>query len=165
MVKAGAEVKNLVIEDSVLAGSGGRSSAVSISEPSAEITISDCVIDGTKYGVYGSAPIAKLSIVDCEIKNLSSWVVLLNGADTVGAQLTVANNTFDNCTDGIAKYLGGAVSTGSTTTFTNNTLTSCAGHDGKDTEWFKIPAGGVVEVSGNTLDGAEWTPGAAQGLN
>ena len=165
VVKAGAEVKNLVIEDSVLAGSGGRSSAVSISEPSAEITISDCVIDGTKYGVYASAPIAKLTVVDCEVKNIGSWFIMMNAADSVGAQLTVTDNTFDNCTGGIAKYLGSAVSTGSTTTFTDNTLTSCAGHDGSDAKWFAIPTGGVVTVSGNTLDGAAWTPGAAQGLN
>ena len=163
-IKAGAEVKTLVIADSVLSGSGGRSSVISVREPSAEITISNCVLDGTKYGVYGSAPIAKLTVEDCEIKNISSWAIMMNGSDGVGAELTITGNTFDNCTGGIAKYLGSSVVDGSFTTFANNDLTGSTGHDGADAKWFTIPAGGVVTVSGNTLDGSAWTPGVAQGL-
>ena len=165
-VDAGATVKNLVIENSVLEGEGGRSCIIGCSEPTAQITLKDCDISGTKYLFYGSAPIDVLTVEGCTISNLSSWAILGNAADGIGANLTINDCDFINCTDGIAKYLGSAQPEGSTTVFTNNTLDAdCKGHDGSDAKWFTIPgAADTITVSGNTLDGSEWIPGVAQGL-
>lgn len=164
-IDAGATVKNLVIEGCTFNGSGGRSSAVGISEPSAEVTLKGCTVNGPKYTVYSSAPIAKLDIVDCNITGVSSWLVMMNAGDSVGAKLTITGNTFDNCNGGIAKYLGSSQPDGAFTVFTDNTLTSCVGHDGSDAKWFTIPgATATITVSGNTLDGADFVPGTAQGL-
>ncbi len=164
-IDAGADVNNLVIENSTFNGTGGRSCVVGCSEPTAEITLSNCVIDGPKYVVYGSAPVAKLTIEDCEIKNISSWVAMLNAGDSVGAKLTISDCDFDKCTGGIAKYLGDSIEEGGYVIFTNNTLTGCKGHDGSDAKWFTLPASAAqITASGNTLDGADWTPGTAQGL-
>ena len=164
-IDAGASVKNLVIENATFEGSGGRSAAVGVSEPSAEITLRNCTISGPKYVVYASAPFAKLSLEGCTISDISSWAVLANAGDAVGAQLTISGNTFDNCTGGIAKFLGSALTTGAKVTVTNNILTNCEGHDGSDAKWFAIPGTAEeITVSGNTLDGATWTPGASEGL-
>lgn len=164
-IKAGAEVKNLTIADATFNGAGGRSSAITCSEPTAEITMVNCVIDGPKYAVYASTPVAQLTLQGCKLNNLSSWAILLNGSDTIGAQLTIDGCTFVNCNDGIAKYLGNTQPEGAKTVFTNNTLSGCAGHDGSDAKWFAIPgAADTITVAGNTLDGAAWEPGTAQGL-
>jgi len=164
-IDAGAQVENLMIVGGTFEATGGRSCIVGISEPSAQVTISDCKINGSKYVVYGSNPIDKLTVENCEISNIGSWAILMNAGDAVGANLTINNNTFDTCPDGIAKYLGSSQPAGATTVFTNNTLIDCKGHDGSDAKWFTIPAdASTITVSGNTLNGAAWTPGAAQGL-
>ncbi len=163
-IDAGAKV-DITLSDCVVEASGGRSCFVGVSEPNANITIDNCTVSGSKYLVYGSAPIDKLTIVNSDFSNISSWVVMLNAGDGVGANLTIDNNTLANCNGGIAKYLGSTQPEGASTVFTNNTLENCNGHDGKDTQWFTIPgATSTVTVSGNTLDGADWTPGTAQGL-
>ena len=83
----------------------------------------------------------------------------------IAGKLTINGNTFDNCTGGIAKYLGSTQPAGATTVFTNNTLTNCTGHDGNDAKWFTIPAdAATILVDNNTLDGAAFVPGVAQGL-
>ncbi|MBQ6811447.1 MAG: hypothetical protein IJO94_08615 [Firmicutes bacterium] len=164
-IDAGATVKNLVIEDVTINGGGGRSSIVGNSEPSAEITIKNSELIGTKYVVYGSAPAAGVTLEGNTVKNIESWVIMENAGDAVGAKLTINGNTFDNCTGGIAKYLGSTQPAGATTVFTNNTLTNCTGHDGNDAKWFTIPAdAATILVDNNTLDGAAFVPGVAQGL-
>ena len=164
-IDAGASVKNLVIEDAIFNGSGGRSSAIGVSEPSAEVTLKNCTISGTKYVAYASAPFAKFELSGCTIEDVSSWVMIGNSGDSVGAEVIISGNTFDNCTGGIAKFLGSALTDGANIVFTNNTLTGCKGHDGADAKWFAIPGDAEdITVSGNTLDGAAWTPGTAQGL-
>lgn len=167
-IQNGAEVNNLVIENSTFNVTGGRSAIVGCTnfEPTAEVTITNCKVTGPKYVVYTNAPGAKVTVENCEISNIASWVVQMNGADTVGTQVTITGNTFTNCNGGMAKWLGGgAVLDGGHVTFTNNTLKSCTGHDGKDTKWFEIkPTASQLTVSGNTLDGAAWIPGTAQGL-
>jgi len=163
--KAGCTAENVTFQNCTFTGTGGRSAAIGAYEPSANITLIDCVVDGPKYVVYGSSPIDELTIQDCDIQNISSWAVLLNGGDQVTANLTIDGCTFTNCPDGIAKYLGGSQPEGATTVFTNNTLTNCKGHDGSDAKWFTIPgAADTITVSGNTLDGAAFTPGTANGL-
>ena len=75
--------------------------------------------------------------------------------------LTINNCAFTNTN-------GGLVKTGAfdgTFTFTNNEIVKSVGHDGKDSKWFEVNASAATKgVSGNTKDGAEWTPGEAQGL-
>ena len=76
--------------------------------------------------------------------------------------LTINGCTFNQCSDGLVKT--GAFN-GSTFTFTNNTITASAGHDGKDSKWFEVNASASTKViTGNTKDGADWTPGDAEGL-
>ncbi|MBQ7822220.1 MAG: hypothetical protein IJ391_08070 [Clostridia bacterium] len=162
-IDAGASVTNLVIENATFNGSGGRSSAISCSEPSAEITLKSSTINGPKYGIYASAPMAAVTIENCTINNVSSWVALFNGNDANGTTLTITGNTFDNCTGGIAKYLG-SLPANTSVTFKNNTLTDSTGHDGSSAKWFTLPGAATVTVSGNTLDGTAWTPGTAEGL-
>ena len=163
VIEKGATVKQLVIEDAKMTGS--MSCAIGVSEPTAEITLKNSTVEGPKYVVYSSsAPIAQLTIEGCDI-SVTGWAIMLNGADTVGAKLTINNNNFVNCTQGIAKYLGSSQPEGAATVFTNNTLTNCRAHDGVESKWFTIPgATSTITVSGNTLDGTEWTPGTAQGL-
>ncbi len=161
-IKGGATVENLVIKDSTFVGEGNRSAGVGIFEPTATVTIENCVFEGSKYAVYGSTvPAASLTLKDCAFSGHSSWVVQQNGTAAIGTELTITNCTFDNCKGGIAKY-GHSGSPDATFAFTNNTLTDCAGHDGKDSEWFWMK--GTATASGNTLDGAAWTPTAAQGF-
>jgi hypothetical protein len=71
--------------------------------------------------------------------------------------------TFTNCASGLCKF-GNTTVAGSTFTFTNNTVNASAGHDGKENEWFNVTSDYVITLSGNTKDGADWAPGAAQGL-
>lgn len=163
-IDAGAKV-DLTVSDCKAEISGGRASFIGCSEATSKITIDNCELTGGKYVVYGSAPVDELNVVNSDFSNISSWLIMLNAGDSVGANLTIDNNNFTNCTGGIAKYLGGTQPEGASTVFTNNTLVSCAGHDKSDAKWFTIPgATATVTVSGNTLDGADWTPGTAQGL-
>ena len=164
-IDAGAKVDGLTLVGWDVKASGGRSSLIGNSEPTAKVTVKDCTVNGPKYLVYGSAPMAELNILGCDISNISSWLIMENAGDAVGAKLTIDGNTFVNCDGGIAKYLGSTQPEGAATVFTNNTLTNCAGHDGSDAKWFTIPgATSTITVSGNTLDGADWVPGIAQGL-
>lgn len=167
-VQAGAEVENLVIKNSTFNVTGGRSAIVGGTnfEPTAEITLSNCEVNGPKYVVYTNTPLAQVTVEDCEISNIGSWVVQMNGGDTVGTQVTITGNNFTDCNGGMAKWLGGgAVADGGSVAFTNNTLKSCTGHDGKDSKWFEIkPTADQLTLAGNTLDGKTWTPGTAQGL-
>lgn len=161
----GSEAKITVTNSTFADNSASPYGALYTANPNAQITITDCDFINCKYAVYGSTPAKGLTITDCYFENVTSWAVLLNGGDSVGAELTISGCTFENCTGGIAKYLGGTQPEGASTVFTNNTLTNCKGHDGSDAKWFTIPgAAQTVTVSGNTLDGAEWVPGAAQGL-
>lgn len=165
-IAAGSTVKNLVITDCTLADQHAAPyGAIYSANPEAEITVTDCDFVNCRYAVYGATPAKKLTIQNCTFENVSSWAVLLNGSDTTGAQLTIDGCTFNNCNGGVAKYLGSTQPEGAFTVFTGNTLTNCTGHDGHDTLWFTIPgAADTITVSGNTLDGAQWIPGTAQGL-
>jgi len=164
-IQAGAEVNNLVIADSTISGNGSGT-AIGIAEISSTVTLDNCTITDARYAVYNSgSPIDALTIKNSTITNISSWVAQFNSGDTIGYNLTIDNCILDNCTGGIAKTLGSELKPGASVSFTNNTLTNCAGHDGSDAKWFTLPASAdQITVSGNTLDGAAWTPGTAQGL-
>jgi hypothetical protein len=164
-IPKGATVKNLHITNSTFAdNTAAPNGAIYVNEPSAEIIISECDFVNCKYAIYGLTPATKITIQNCTFENVTSWVVLLNNSATVPAELTITNCKFTNCTGGIAKYLGSAVP-GGKFVFTNNTVTNCAGHDGLEAKWFTLPyATADITLSGNTLDGAAWNPGTAQGL-
>lgn len=162
-IPAGATVDNLTVINCEFSNAGGRT--IFVSESTAKVTILDSSFVNTKYAVYGFTPCTSLTVSGCSFENVGSWTVLLNGGAAVPAELTITGNTFTNCTGGIAKYLGDSVPEGGFMVFTDNVLTSCKGHDGSDAKWFTLPyAVADITVSGNTLDGADWTPGTAQGL-
>ena len=165
-IPSGIVAKNVVVENSTFAdNSAAPYGAIYVNNPEAELTIRNCDFIDCKYAVYGSTPASKVTIEECNFKNVSSWAVLLNGADTTGAQLTINKCTFENCTGGIAKYLGSSQPEGAFTVFTNNILTNCAGHDGSDAKWFAIVGStSTITVVNNKLNGVEWVPGTAQGL-
>jgi hypothetical protein len=101
-----------------------------------------------------------LTIEGCTFRLIKSWAVMPQYNDYLG-DLTVTGCTFENCTGGLVK--AGKFTTGHTFTFTNNTVTNSAEHPAKN--WFTIDTTAAAKVvSGNTKDGAEWTPGEAQGL-
>lgn len=165
-IDAGATVENLVIEGGNFTGAGGRSCLVGCSETSADVVIKNCTVDGVKYLVYASAPNKNIVVEGCTIKNIGSWIILFNGNDGVGTNVTITGNTFENCTGGIAKSLGSSWTENANFVFTNNVLdAACVGHDGSDAKWFAVPAEqDQITVSGNTLGGNAWDPATAQGL-
>ena len=96
---------------------------------------------------------------------MSSWAIQANGTAVDGTEIVINGCTFNNCTGGIMKYL--TSNKVDTFVFTNNTLTGCVGHDNSDAKWFEVNDVTIpnLTVSGNTLDGADWTPGVANGLS
>ena len=166
-IETGASVKNLNITECDFVGtSTARTAAIFSKEPTAEVTVTKCTFSGAlKYAFYSSgASIKTLVVKDCEFNNLSSWIIMKNSQPVDGAAWLIDNCTFNGCTGGIAKTNGSWNATTSFT-FTNNTVVNCQGHDGKETEWFSIKNNGLtIVLDNNTINGAAWVPGAAQGL-
>ncbi len=158
-IQKGAQVKNLVIEEGVFTATGGNSLVVGINEPTAEVTLNKCKIDGPKYTMYSMSGFGPLTIVDCEIKNQKSWIVQAANAGANCGPVTMSGNTLDNCVQGLIK-LGSDTQTD--IVFTNNELINCGEHEPYG--WFDRCEDSNVTVSGNKLDGVEWNPGAAEGL-
>ena len=103
---------------------------------------------------------AALTVENCVFEGIRSWAILPQYG--YSGDLTITGCTFNNTVGGLVKT--GAFN-GSTFTFTNNTITNSTGHDGKDSKWFEVNASTATKViSGNTLNGTDWTPAAAQGL-
>ncbi|MBE6574763.1 MAG: hypothetical protein E7654_00645 [Ruminococcaceae bacterium] len=159
---ANAATADITVVDSTFSGSGSQ--AIKASGENVAITLTDCVFDSYKYVIYDfGRPLDYLKIEDCAIEGATSWVVQQNNSTAPAYTLIMTGNTFTDCTGGFVKYLS---STAGEFVFTNNTIVDCAGHDGSDAKWFdvKYAAGATVDVSGNTLDGAAWNPGVAEGL-
>ncbi len=126
--------------------------------------IIDCTFDGDDgagdYGIsHSGSTTGDITISNCTFKNLDSWAILINGAVT-------GNVTIDNCVfdtqDGVFKTLGGGIS--GDFAFTNNTMIGVKGHDANSSKIVvsgsgtgPVIAGGTKTVTGNTLDGVEWT--------
>ena len=164
IIDPAAAIENLVIEDVTFTGPATVKNCYAIkgNNTSATMTVRNCTFVDTGYAMYstGEGGFASLLIEDCSFKNIYSWVVLVQYGFL--GDLTITGCTFDECEDGISK--NGSFAADKTFTFTNNTLDSeCRGHDGKEAKWFEIKTANSV-VEGNTLAGAEWIPGAAQGL-
>lgn len=126
-----------------------------------DLTIEDCKFAGVgtakTYGIYGYSSGA-ITITNTTFDNFKSWAILVNG--TAFGGVTVSGCTFDT-TGGILKTLGGGVK--GDFTFTNNTMIT-NGHDGNLDKVVVSGSGtdpvvctGTKTVSGNTLNGAEWT--------
>ena len=165
-IAAGATVDNLTIEDCVFAGTGSRAAGISCASTTATITVKNCTFKGTKYAWYNSAATAKeMTFEGCTFEGNTSWAIQANGTAVEKTKVVINGCTFTNCTGGIFKYLDST--NVDTFTFTNNILTGCAGHDASDAKWFEVNDAAITNltVSGNTLDGADWVPGVANGLS
>lgn len=159
-INAGAMVDGLAVKDSDFVLTGDKSCVVGITDPSANVTIEDCTITGGRYTVYRSGPYTgDLTIDGCTISNVKSWMAQTNGATS--GTITITDNKLLGCTGGVYKALSG----NPVVVFTGNELDgACTGHDGSEAKWFEVLVGSQITVSNNTFDGADWTPGADQGL-
>ncbi len=160
VIDPAADINNLVIEDSNFEGDGKKGSYGIVGQnPNATITVKNCSFSNLGYAIQtiSGGGYASLVVEGCTFQNINSWVIMPQYG--YNGDLTVNNCTFNSVSDGLVKTgtLSGLF------TFTNNTITNSAGHDGKDSKWFEVTAANKV-VSGNTKDGADWTPEAAQGL-
>lgn len=162
-IDGAAVIENLVIEDSTFTGSNHKSSCgIFGNNSAATLTVKNCTFSDMGYAFWSVSGdgYAALTIEGCTFTNLNSWVVLVQYGFL--GDLTIDGCTFTTCVDGISK--NGSFAADKTFTFTNNTVAAdCAGHDGKDSKWFELSTASAV-IEGNTFAGAEWIPGAAQGL-
>lgn len=156
-----AQIDNLVIENCDLVGDNNKNSyGITGENPYASIVVKNCTFSDMGYAIQTITKGGYKSLVveGCTFENIISWAIMPQYGYT--GDLTVNSCTFANC-DGLVKT--GTIS--GIFTFTNNTLTNTNGHDGKDSKCFEVNANGTAVVNGNTKDGVNWTPGAAQGLN
>ena len=163
VIDAAATIKNLVIDGCSFVGTGAKAGRGLYGQnPNATIKFKNCVFENLGYPIYTMAGggYESLTIEGCTFRLIKSWAVMPQYNDYLG-DLTVTGCTFENCTGGLVK--AGKFTTGHTFTFTNNTITNSAEHPSKN--WFTIDTTSAAKVvSGNTKDGAEWTPGEAEGL-
>ena len=163
VIDANAQIENLVIEGCTLVGDGKKNSyGIYGQNPNATIVVKDCSFSNLGYAIQATAAGGYKSLVvdSCVFETIISWAILPQYGYT--GNLTINGCTFNNTTGGLLKT---GTFSGSTLTFTNNTITNSVGHDGKESEWFSVDASAATKViSGNTKDGAEWIPSAAEGL-
>ena len=164
VIDANAQIENLVIEGCTLVGDGKKNSyGIYGQNPNATIVVKDCSFSNLGYAIQATAAGGYKSLVvdSCVFETIISWAIMPQYGSYAG-DLTINGCTFNNTTGGLIK--SGSFSN-STLTFTNNTITNSVGHDGKESEWFSVDASAATKViSGNTKDGAEWIPSAAEGL-
>ncbi len=151
-----------VVDCSFVSG-GGKHADAAISPVAGNFTVVDCTFDGKGTGDYAvshsGATTGDLVFTGCTFNNFGSWAILINS--TINGNVTIDNCTF-NTGDGVFKTLGGGV-TGNFT-FTNNTMIGVKGHDANPNKILvsgsgtgPVIAGGTKTVTGNTLDGVDWT--------
>lgn len=161
VINANAQVDNLVVEGCSFVGTGAKAGrGLSGFNNSASITFRNCTFKDLGYPIYAWGGYETLTVEGCTFNNIKSWAIMpQSGFD---GDLTVTGNTFENCLGG-GLVKAGTLTAGHTFTFTNNEINGCtiAG----DHNWFqfKVSAGTSV-ISGNTKDGAAWTPTTADGL-
>ena len=164
VIDANAQIENLVIKGCTLVGDGKKNSyGIYGQNPNATIVVKDCSFSNLGYAIQATAAGGYKSLVvdSCVFEGIISWAIMPQYGSYAG-DLTINGCTFNNTTGGLIK--SGSFSN-STLTFTNNTITNSVGHDGKESEWFSVDASAATKViSGNTKDGAEWIPSAAEGL-
>lgn len=117
-------------------------------ELESEIVIDGVEIDGAKYLVYspGGSRAISLTVKNCKIKNLTSWMVMANGSQF--KNVTIDNCTIDNCS-GIVKFVMDSF------TFTNNTLLgdNKEDHSASKKSIDYRESNPTMTVSGNTSNG------------
>lgn len=161
VVDANADIDNLVVENCTFTGTGAKAGrGIDGLNASATITLTNCVFKDMGYPIYAWGSYEALTIEGCTFENIKSWAIMpQSGFD---GDLTVTGCTFKDCLGG-GLIKAGTLTAGHTFTFTDNVVTGCtvAG----DHNWFNfnVSAGNVV-ISGNTKDGAAWTPTTADGL-
>ena len=158
-IASGAKGNALKITNSTF--TGAISQAVRTSSTTLPVAFENVTFDGQKYSYYASGAASGATFEDCTFQNMRSWAFQIN--NEAQSDLIMNNCTFDNCASGLVKCLYG-IAADSEFVFTNNTVTNSQGHDGKESQWFWINATSAITAENNTLDGAEWVPGAAQGL-
>ena len=161
VIAENAQIENLVIDGCTIVGTGAKAGrGLSGKNPNATIVIKNTTFKNIGYPVYAWGSYETLTIEGCTFENIKSWAVMpQSGFD---GDLTVSGCNFVDCLGG-GLVKAGTLTAGHTFTFTNNTITGCtiAG----DHNWFQFNASaGTSVISGNTKDGAAWTPGAADGL-
>ncbi len=161
VIDANAQIDNLVVEGCTFTGTGAKAGrGISGLNNNATIKLNGCNFKDLGYPIYAWGSYKSLEIVGCTFDNIKSWAIMpQSGFD---GDLTVTGNTFMNCLGG-GLVKAGTLTAGHTFTFTNNVITNCtiAG----DHNWFQFNvSAGTAVLSGNTKDGADWTPGVAEGL-
>ena len=118
------------------------------SELASEIVIDGVEINAAKYLVYssGGSRAISLTVKNCNIKNLTSWMVMANGSQF--KNVTIDNCTIENCS-GIVKFVMDSF------TFTNNTLLGDNKEDHSASKKCIDYRGSnpTMTVSGNTSNG------------
>ena len=164
VIDAAAQIENLVVENCNIVGDGKKNSyGIFGQNTNASIVVRNCNFSNLGYAIQAIAGggYKSLLVENCSFDNMNSWVIMPQYG--YSGDLTINGCTFNQCSDGLVKT--GAFN-GSTFTFTNNTITASAGHDGNDSKWFDVKASASTTkvITGNTKDGAAWTPDAANGL-
>ena len=163
VINATAQIENLVVDGCTFTGTGAKAGrGIYGQNPNATIVISNTTFKNLGYPIYTMAAggYESLTIEGCTFEDIKSWAIMPQYNSYLG-DLTVNGNKFVNCTQGLVK--AGAFTTGHTFTFTNNVITNSAEHPAKN--WFSINTENASKVvEGNTKDGADWTPGDAEGL-
>ena len=161
VIDANAQIDNLVLEGCTFTGTGAKAGrGISGFNNNASIEIKNCTFKDLGYPIYAWGGYEALTIEGCTFENIKSWAIMPQSG--FNGDLTVTGCNFNNCLGG-GLIKAGTLTAGHTFTFTNNTITGCtvAG----DHNWFQFNvSAGTSVISGNTKDGAAWTPGNADGL-
>ena len=160
VIDANAQIDNLVLDGCVVKGTGAKAGrGIYGNNANASIVVKNCTFEDLGYPIYAWGGYKSLEIDNCTFSKIVSWSIMpQSGFD---GDLTVNNCKFTDCKGGLIK--AGTLTSGHTFTFTNNVVTNSTEHPNRNWFEFNVSAGTVV-MSGNTMDGAAWTPGAAEGL-
>lgn len=165
VINKDAEIENLLIEGCTIVGDSKKNSyGIYGQNPNATIKVKKCNFSNLGYAIQAisAGGYKALTVEECTFEGIISWAIMPQYGSYAG-DLTITGCTFDNTKGGLVK--SGALTADHTFTFTNNVITNSTGHDGKDSKWFEFnTSAGTAVVSGNTKDGAAWTPGTAEGL-
>ena len=160
VIDAAAQIENLVVEGCTFTGTGAKAGrGISGQNTNATIVVRNTTFKNLGYPIYAWGSYKNLTVEGCTFEGIKSWAIMpQSGFD---GDLTVNGNKFVNCVGGLVK--AGTLTAGHTFTFTNNVITNSAEHPSRNWFEFKTSAGTKV-VEGNIKDGADWTPGDAEGL-
>ena len=163
VINANAKIEKLVVDGCSFVGTGEKKGrGIYGQNPTANIELKNCNFKQLGYPIYTMAAggYKSLIIKSCTFEEIKSWAIMPQYNDYAG-DLTVTGCQFVNCVGGLVK--AGKFTAGHTFTFTDNTITNSAEHPAKN--WFAIDTTAANKVvSGNTKDGATWTPAEAEGL-